>query len=166
MVSNKFSTGEEKEREIWGKINFDKTTRKDEERQPNWNIINNVDELRVIDLFSDYKIHRDLKSETVVHTIRFEAISSGEFTLQIGNERLALIITPQEENLKKYVTQVIGYQWDEGVSSSGLPYDYPKQTKRAILRIGDIIDFTFMTYKQVAKNPLKPNLEVKVNKQN
>lgn len=166
VIANRFSSGNKQEHDIYSKIDFDELTVKNKERQLNWDVKNNVVELKVIDVFSDYIIHRSLQTETVVHTIQFEAISTGEFTLQIGGAELPIIIFPQGESIKKYVTQVIGHQWEERVSSDGLPYDYINQTQRAILRVGDKIDFRIMEYMQKVKNPLKPNLKLELNKKN
>jgi len=116
-------------------------------------------------VYSRFMINRGLQVKTVGHTIKFEAIKTGEFTLQIDSLALPITIFEQRKSIKKYVTQVIGSQWEGNVTSSGLPYDYTREEKRAILRIGDKIDFTFMNYKQERENPLKLNLKLKVIKQ-
>ena len=92
IITNKFSTGDKQEQDIWGKIDLQNEKWKQEERQLLWDVTNNVDELKVIDLFSSYAIHRHLREETVSHSIRFEAINSGKFTLQVGSVELPVVI--------------------------------------------------------------------------
>jgi len=138
---------------------------KNAERLLDWVITNRIEELKAIDVYPRYMINRGLQVKAVGHTIKFEAIKTGEFTLQIDSLALPITIFEQRKSIKKYVTQVIGSQWEGNVTSSGLPYDYTREEKRAILRIGDKIDFTFMNYKQERENPLKLNLKLKVIKQ-
>ncbi len=165
MVANNFSTGNKQEQDIWGKIDLDHKQWKQEERQLPWDIKNKVDELKVIDVFSEYAIHRHLREETVNHTIRFEAIDPGEFTLRIGSVEVPMLIFPKGKSIRKNVTQVIGLQWEENVSSSGLPYDYTNETKCAILRVGDVIDVSFNSYVQEPKNPLMISTKLEISKQ-
>lgn len=166
IIANKFSSGNNQEYNIWGKIDLQTKIWKQEERQLDWDITNNVDELKVIDLFSSYSIHRGLREETVSHSIRFEAINPGKFTLQIGDTKLPIIIFSKGKSIRKYVTQVRGHQWEDNVTSTALPYDHTKEIKYAILRVGDKIDVTYNTYIQEIKNPSKSNLKLEINKQN
>ncbi|MFN8254155.1 MAG: hypothetical protein U0W24_00605 [Bacteroidales bacterium] len=164
VKANEFSTGDERDHNLYGKIDIGSSIWKQEGRQLNWNITNNAEELKVMDVFSDYSVHRDLREETVIHAIRFEAISPGKFILKIGNTELPIIIFPEGESIRIYVTQVVGKQWEENVTSDGLPYHYTKEVKNAILRVGDKLDFVFLRYGQKVKNPIKLNLNLEVKK--
>ncbi len=164
VVANEFSSGDQQERDIWGKIDPDKETYKNPERQPDWNINNEVEELKVTDVFSSYSVHRGLKNESATHTLQFEAISPGEFLLQVGDSRLPVTIVPRENQITKYVTQVIGRQWDDRATSTGLPQGYTKEPERATMRVGDTINVAFMAYVQKVDNPQKPDLALTITK--
>jgi len=150
IVENKFSSGNEREQEIYG----------EKRKRFNWNIKNNIDELEVVDVSSSYVIYKDVIHESVDHTIEFEAIEPGEFTLQLRNVELPVIIFPKGKSIRKYVTKIVN------ASYNGLPYDYSRQKiECAILRVGDKINVTFESYVQEIKNPFKPNLKLEINKQ-
>src|SRR5690606_1660614 len=166
IIANKFSSGSKQEHDIWGEIDLQTKIWKEEKRQLDWDITNNVDELKVIDVFSSYAAHRHPYGETVSHSIRFEAIKNGKFILQIDDVELPVIISSKGKSVRKYVTQVIGSQWEENVTSTGLPYDYKKEIESAILRVGDKIEVMFIRYVQETKNPSKPKLKLEINKQN
>ena len=164
VIANEFSTGDQKERDIWGALDLNKPVWKQKERQMDWEITNHVDELKVIGVYTSYAIHRHLRDESVGHQIQFEAIHPGKFTLKIGDATLPVIIVSHDQSIRKYVTQAVGHQWEERVTSTGLPLDYMNEPKHALLRVGDQISLTFNSYVQSVEDPLPQDLKLAVTK--
>lgn len=160
IIFNEFSTGEEQERKTWGEI--DVTLRRLWSERLDWNVTNNVNELKVIDVASLHIRHRGPITETVHHSIQFEAIKSGEFILEIGTFKVPIVICPQESTIRKKVTQVVGLQWENRVSSSTDRYKI--EAEYALLRVGDIITLTFLEYTQEVNNPKEMDLTIEINK--
>lgn len=169
IENNKFTNGDESDRENYGKIDtFYTSPLINFERQFDWEITNNVDELKVKDVVSEYIRFRHPQSEAVNHVIQFEAVKEGAFNLVIGSYRLPIIIHPQNTSIRKKVTLVMGQQWENSTTASfSLPHGYNavNENMEAILRVGDIIHCTFMEYAQNKQDPLKIELVIEINKE-
>lgn len=165
IIKNKFSDEEEHLQKIYGKID---TLRQwnDKTRQLKWTILNKVEEVNVKEVTSSFSIHRGLRNESVFHAIHFEAIKPGKFILKIGERKFKIIIYPKKSIIAKVVTQVVGNQWDDGVTSAGLPYSYDKTNflKFATVRVGDTLTFSFMSYVQNSNDPISINTKITIEK--
>ncbi|MCF6347881.1 MAG: hypothetical protein L3J20_06235 [Flavobacteriaceae bacterium] len=159
IVFNEFSTGEELERKILEKI--DTTQTRSEGERLDWNITNNVNELKVIDVFSRTSSHHVYPS--LYRLITFKAIKSGEFILEIGTFKVPIVIYPQESAIRKKVTQVEGTQYYNSDLRASTRW-YKKEPEYALLRVGDFITLTFLEYEQEINNPKKIDLTIEINK--
>ncbi len=133
-------------------------------RTPKWKVTNHVEELNFIRINSNFAIHRHLRNESVTHSVTFEAIKTGVFIIKIRNKELPIIIKHRNAKISKLVTQTVGYQWEGNGASYSLPYKFHKEMKYALLRVGDILNISFMSYVQNVKNPKVIDLNVSIIK--
>jgi len=165
IISTKFSKGNQLEQDIYGKIDSVFTV-KNLERQLDWKVKNNVSEVNVEEVTSTYSIHRGLKNESVYHSIHFTALKKGSFILKVGETKHNLIIYPAKATISKVVTHVVGTQWEDKVTSHGLPHNYNKQhfVSSMKLRVGDTFVISFLGYVQNVNTPKEVNTTITIAK--
>ena len=98
VIRNKFTATEQRIKDIYGTIEFHQgrdTSRID------WNPKLRIQELKIVGFNSSYAIHRGLQEESVNHSIKFEAIKAGEFTIQILDQKMEFSIVPKYTKIKK-----------------------------------------------------------------
>ncbi len=165
MLNNKFTMG--KETGILGEVDstFKQYRNKQPNRQHDWNFVNHVEELKIIDTVSSYAVFRSLTKFGVNHNIIFEAIKPGKFVLEVGEASLVVNIHPKNKVLKIANHIVIGrvsYSYRSGSSYNAKNTSaFPESAE---LRVGDILQFTFMSYIQHRNEPEIINTDIEIKK--
>ncbi|MGD1839591.1 MAG: hypothetical protein ACFB0B_01630 [Thermonemataceae bacterium] len=165
VVQSSFYKADEQGRE-WVKPLSEQQAVEPRGEQLDWEVTNQVEELQVNQVTSGYATHRSLKTQSVYHTMQLKAIKPGAFTLRIKDRTLPVVIYPSEANIRKLLTLAIGKQWSERATSHSSPPGYKKEAQSMLLRVGDIINVTFMMYEEQTDRPVEIDLEVAVNKVN